>query len=298
MMHWHIFNTGIFSGDFADFDEVEDVYNSIMAVVCVLCAGTAAGLTVGLLSLDITKLEIKIMTGSNDEKKAAQRILPVVKQHHLLLVTLLLFNALANETLPVFLGALMPNYLAVIVSVTLVLIFGEILPSAFFTGSQQLITAAKFTPVVYILFALFYPISFPISKLLDYWFGEDDDNGNISRRELEALVILQGDDHKKLMRSQTLRPSLDDNDSHSAFEEGLSAHEVQLMTGILKLCFDSYRKGLHDIVKYKAEQQGIERYFGERVFQNTCLPSPQPSPYCGIYACERANCGKFLFHKG
>ena len=60
----------------------------------------------GLLSLDITKLEIKSITGTKKEKSAAARVLPIIKQHHLLLVTLLLFNSLANETLPIFLGAL------------------------------------------------------------------------------------------------------------------------------------------------------------------------------------------------
>lgn len=225
---WHI---QLFNGDFADFDEIEDIYNTLMATFCVVCAGLAAGLTIGLLSLDITKLEIKIMTGSHDEQDAARKILPIIKQHHLLLVTLLLFNAMANETLPVFLGALMPNYLAVIVSVTLVLIFGEIIPSAFFTGPNQLITGARLTPLVYTLFALFYPIAFPISKVLDFWFGEEEDSGSISRKELEALVILQGDEHKRLTRQNTLNYG-GENGSHV---EGLSTHEVQLMTGILKL---------------------------------------------------------------
>lgn len=225
---WHI---QLFNGEFADFDEIEDIYNSLMATFCVVCAGLAAGLTIGLLSLDVTKLEIKIMTGSLEEKVAAEKILPIIKQHHLLLVTLLLFNAMANETLPVFLGALMPNYVAVIVSVLLVLIFGEIIPSAFFTGPNQLLTGARLTPLVYLLLALFYPVSYPISKILDYWFGEDEDSGNISRNELEALVILQGDDRKKLTRQNTISKK-DDNEQHL---QGLSSHEVKLMTGILNL---------------------------------------------------------------
>ena len=61
------------------------------------------------------------MIGSTEEKEAASAVMPIVKKHHLLLVTLLLFNSLANESLPIFLGALVPNYLAIIVSVTLIL---------------------------------------------------------------------------------------------------------------------------------------------------------------------------------
>lgn len=192
--HWSNFwnNIAVTAGSFADFSEIEDIYNSCMAAFCVLCAGLAAGLTIGLLSLDLTKLEIKLMTGTEDEKAAVTQIIPIVKQHHLLLVTLLLFNALANETLPIFLGAIVPNYIAVILSVTLVLVFGEIIPSALFTGPDQLLTAAKLTKLVYFLLLIFYPISYPISKLLDYCFGAEENSGAISREELAALVVLQG----------------------------------------------------------------------------------------------------------
>ncbi|RYG62175.1 DUF21 domain-containing protein, partial [archaeon] len=223
-------------GDFADFSEMEDIYNASMAALCVICAGLAAGLTMGLLSLDVTKLEIKTMTGTAEEKLAAKSILPIVQQHHLLLVTLLLFNAIANETLPIFLGALVPNYMAVLMSVTLILIFGEIMPSALFTGPDQLLTAAKLTPLVYFLLALFYPISFPFSKVLDCMFGTDESAGNISRRELEALVVLQGSEHRKLHRTNSMRADSNQEDDKLGREgEGLSNNEVKMMTGILHL---------------------------------------------------------------
>lgn len=242
----------ISTGDFADFSDLADVYNAIMAFVCVLCAGLAAGLTMGLLSLDTTKLEIKTMTGTSKEKRAAASILPIVKQHHLLLVTLLLFNSIANETLPIFLGALVPNYLAVLISVTLILIFGEILPSALFTGPNQLLTAARLTGLVYFLLALFYPITFPISKVLDYVFGAEEDGGSISREELEALVILQGSNHRKLARENSI---MSDSDKSAVMEEGdspedgLSSHEVNLMTGILKLSTCTVRSAMIPVKK-------------------------------------------------
>jgi metal transporter CNNM len=196
------------TGDFADFDDMQDVYNSIMVLVCIVCAGLAAGLTIGLLSLDVTKLEIKLMIGSNEEKSAVNALLPIVQNHHLLLVTLLLFNSLANETLPIFLGALVPNYVAVLLSVTLVLIFGEIIPSALFTGPNQLMTAAKLSSLVYFLLGLFYPIAFPIAKILDYLFGIEEGGGNITREELEALVVLQGSEPRTSVMSNESSPLL------------------------------------------------------------------------------------------
>ena len=64
------------------------------------------------------------------------------------MVTLLLMNALANEALPLFLDKLVPAYMAVILSVTLVLFFGEIIPSAIFTGPNQLAISSKLAPLV------------------------------------------------------------------------------------------------------------------------------------------------------
>jgi len=102
-----------------------------MVVTCTICAALASGLTIGLMAFDSTKLGIKTLIGTENEKAAAKSIIPIIKRHHLLLVTLLLFNALATEALPIFLGELVPNYLAVIISVTLVLIFGEVHSDAF-----------------------------------------------------------------------------------------------------------------------------------------------------------------------
>lgn len=70
--------------------------------------------------------------------------MPVVNNHHWLLVTLLLCNAIANEALPLFLDKLVPAWLAVVLSVSFVLLFGEIIPSALFTGPSQLRVSSYF----------------------------------------------------------------------------------------------------------------------------------------------------------
>ncbi|CAN0456693.1 unnamed protein product, partial [Scytosiphon promiscuus] len=43
------------------------------------------------------KIETSGKPGTVEEKRQASRILPLVSRHHFLLVTLLLFNSLANE---------------------------------------------------------------------------------------------------------------------------------------------------------------------------------------------------------
>jgi metal transporter CNNM len=84
-----------------------------------------SGLTMGLLSLDIMSLEVLKRGGKPHQQRYSTRILQLVKRHHLLLVTLLLANAVAVEAMPIFLSKITSEVVAVIVSVTAILIFGE-----------------------------------------------------------------------------------------------------------------------------------------------------------------------------
>ncbi len=87
-----------------------------------------SGLTVGYSSIDPLQLEIVIENGTEQQRADAKKIAIIVEKKHLLLATLLLSNALAMESLPIFLDAIMPATLAIILSTTIVLIFGEVLP--------------------------------------------------------------------------------------------------------------------------------------------------------------------------
>ena len=120
--------------DVASPSERNFVLDITMVFVTVLCAGFASGLTQGLLSLDFTEMTIKSRSGTPTEKGYASKVIPVISRHHLLLVTLMLWNASATEALPIFLAGLVPEYLAIVISVTLVLFVGEIIPAAILTG--------------------------------------------------------------------------------------------------------------------------------------------------------------------
>ena len=61
-----------------------------------------------------------------------------------------------------------------LLSVTCVLIFGEILPSAVMTGPAQLQIAAALSPAVRVLMILTAPISWPIARTLDCVLGHHD----------------------------------------------------------------------------------------------------------------------------
>jgi hypothetical protein len=94
----------------------------------VVMAGVMSGLTMGLMSLDLTTLRVVAKTGDRRSRRYAAKIIPLVEKHHLLLVTLLLANASAMEALPIFLDKIVSPTISIILSVSLVLMFGEVIP--------------------------------------------------------------------------------------------------------------------------------------------------------------------------
>ncbi|XP_004241153.1 DUF21 domain-containing protein At4g14240-like isoform X1 [Solanum lycopersicum] len=160
----------------------------------VLFAGIMSGLTLGLMSLGIVELEILQQSGTPAEKKQAAVILPVVQKQHQLLVTLLLCNAAAMEALPLYLDKMFNQYVAVILSVTFVLAFGEVIPQAICTR-YGLAVGANFVWLVRVLMVICYPIAFPIGKMLDCVLGHHE--VLFRRAQLKALVSIHSQEAGK-----------------------------------------------------------------------------------------------------
>eukprot|EP00418_Pyrodinium_bahamense_P095503 CAMPEP_0179025836 /NCGR_PEP_ID=MMETSP0796-20121207/8198_1 /TAXON_ID=73915 /ORGANISM="Pyrodinium bahamense, Strain pbaha01" /LENGTH=478 /DNA_ID=CAMNT_0020721885 /DNA_START=288 /DNA_END=1720 /DNA_ORIENTATION=+ len=193
------------------------------AFSCITCAALAAGLTLGLTSIDEFKMKILLHEEAEeiepsappseravaqqrllDNQKHARKILPLISGHyfgstaagylhavdptneHYLLVTLLLANATANEALPLFLDKLVPAWLACLLSVSVVLIFGEIIPSAVFTGPKQLLLAARMSPLVRAVKFVLLPLAWPLSLMLDKCLGREEEC--YSRAHIKGLI--------------------------------------------------------------------------------------------------------------
>lgn len=169
------------------------VYAGISCIL-VLFAGIMSGLTLGLMSLGLVDLEILQRSGTPSEKKQAAAILPVVQKQHQLLVTLLLCNAVAMEALPIYLDKLFNQYVAIILSVTFVLSFGEVIPQAICTR-YGLAVGANFVWLVRFLMIVSYPISYPIGKVLDWVLGHNE--ALFRRAQLKALVSIHGQEAGK-----------------------------------------------------------------------------------------------------
>ncbi|KAL7541213.1 hypothetical protein ACHAXR_010724 [Thalassiosira sp. AJA248-18] len=173
------------------------------AIFSVLVVVVISAMFLGFLTLDPLDLRVKMRAAIDPiEREAAVAVFQLVSQSHRLLVTLLLMNALAYECLPLFLDKLMPTYLTILFSVTLLLIFGELIPSAIFTGPDQLLLASKLAPAVSVSMTVFHPVTYPLVKLLDWLVPPASDEEEYNRAELSALVRIQYEERMNEVQRQ------------------------------------------------------------------------------------------------
>lgn len=147
------------------------------------------------MSMSLVDLEVLARSGTPKDRKHAAKILPVVKNQHLLLCTLLICNAAAMEALPIFLDSLVTAWGAILISVTLILLFGEIIPQSV-CSRYGLAIGSTVAPFVRVLVWICFPVAYPISKLLDVLLG----HGRVAlfrRAELKTLVNLHGNEAGK-----------------------------------------------------------------------------------------------------
>ena len=134
----------------------------------VLLAGSAlcSGLTLGVMGLDTSNLEILQQAGSAKERVWAEKILTVRRDGNLLLCTLLWMNMGINSLFSIVIADLTTGLVGFLVSTPLIVILGEIIPQAS-CQRHGLRVGAFFVPVVRVLIFLCYPLARPVAWCLD-----------------------------------------------------------------------------------------------------------------------------------
>ncbi len=207
-----------------------------MVAFLTLFAGMMSGLTVGYLSVDQLTMELRQTTGTQMEKEYSKVILPVLSNRHWLLCTLLLMNSFAMEALPVFLDRVFSRFAAVVISVTLLLIFGEVIPQALCTGPRQIQIAAMAAPMTRFLMIVSWPITFWLGKALDIILGEQGKT-RYQNQDLKALVEMHTYDAlKKISEEEEKNPFIPKDDIPKPSNTmGLSPEEANLMISALEI---------------------------------------------------------------
>ena len=169
------------------------IVNSVMLLCCMGVGALMSGLLMGVMTLDPLMLGVKSRSANTSEERImAMKLMPFSQNKNLVLVSILIVNCAVNEALPVFFDALLDSpWLSILCALTVVLLVGEILPSAYFTGTDQVRIAFKLIPVLRFVIILTSPISYPLGKLMDKYFHEGDDRSAFKRGELSALVRIQ-----------------------------------------------------------------------------------------------------------
>ncbi|XP_041826955.1 metal transporter CNNM4 isoform X2 [Melanotaenia boesemani] len=164
----------------------------VILICCLLVlSGMFSGLNLGLMALDPMELRIVQSCGTEKEKKYARKIEPIRRKGNYLLCSLLLGNVLVNTTLTILLDDLIGSGLGAVVASTIgIVIFGEIVPQAL-CSRHGLAVGANTIMLTKFFMLLTFPLSFPVSKLLDFLLGQEI--GTVYNREklVEMLKVTE-----------------------------------------------------------------------------------------------------------
>lgn len=140
----------------------------------------------------ISKSEMELWSRSDNEyqKRVSQPILEILNNHHFLLSTLLLSNALSLEALPIFLDKIVPAYLAIFISTAAVVVFGEVIPQAYCTGEHKVSIGYHMAPFVRGLECVLYPFVKPIVFVLDKLIEHDEKQIVLDREKMKTVLLL------------------------------------------------------------------------------------------------------------
>ncbi|GAA5865895.1 hypothetical protein JCM8547_005751 [Rhodosporidiobolus lusitaniae] len=227
----------------------------VFSIFLVLLGGVFSGLSLGLMGLDATNLQVLATSGPPSTRRDAQKVLNLLSNgRHFVLCTLLLSNVVVNETLPVFLDTLTGGsdggLLAIVISSALIVIFGEVLPQAV-CARHGLKVGAKCVGFVRALMYLESPICYPTAKLLDALLGTHSST-LYRREELKTLISLHA-----TSSSSSYTPT--SGDGYAPVDElpsggggGLAEAEVELVGKVLGMA----EKTVEDAMRELKELRG------------------------------------------
>lgn len=154
----------------------------LVVALAVAISAVCSGLNVSIMALTLADLRRKAKLGDRDAKS----VLPLRKNIHLTLSAILLTNVAAVSATSLVLESVFYGLVAVIVSTLLIVVFGEILPQAFFVR-RALYFCARLSRILKLMIVVTYPVSKPLQLLLDKLF--QGENAQLQTRHELGLMI-------------------------------------------------------------------------------------------------------------
>jgi metal transporter CNNM len=151
-------------------------------LILVGMSAVCSGLNIALMSLSIADLRRKAKLGN----VKAKNVLPFRKNSHLALASILFSNVAVISASSLVLEHHLNGWLAGLVSTLLIVVFGEVLPQAWF-ARYALTFCATLAPLLRLMIIVTYPVSKPLQLLLDKIIGHEDHRLH-SRSELGMII--------------------------------------------------------------------------------------------------------------
>lgn len=188
-------------------------------IALVTLSAICSGLNVAVMSLDIADLRRKAKLGN----RQAQKMLPLRRNTHLVLASILLTNIAVVSATTLVLDQRLNGILAGLLSTLLIVVFGEVIPQALFS-KNPLLWSSRFATMLRVMIVVSFVVSKPLQLLLDKLFPRQRTKLQ-SRQELGLMIT----EHLT-------------NDTSE-----LDGDEVEIMRGALSLSEKRVRDILTDI---------------------------------------------------
>ncbi|HEY5442118.1 MAG TPA: CNNM domain-containing protein [Candidatus Saccharimonadales bacterium] len=185
----------------------------------VIASAICSGLNIAVMSLDLGELKRKAKL----DNRAAKRVLPLRRNSHLTLASILLANVAAVSATSLVLDQRFNGWIAGLLSTLLIVILGEIIPQALFSRNP-LAWSSFFAPLLKGLTLITFVVSKPLQLLLDQLFPHE--RARLQSRHELGLMITE---------------HLSDETSE------LDEDEIEIMRGALQLSEKRVRDIMTDI---------------------------------------------------
>jgi len=165
------------------------ILSLIITAILIGLSAIYSGLNVALLSLSLDDLKLKAKLGNRNAKK----LIPFRKNINLPLASILLSNVAVISATSLVLKQHFNGWIAGFASTLLIVIFGEVLPQAYFSRNALKLTS-KFLQIIRFVIVVTYPISKPLEILLNKLLG--DEKSNLPTRRELGFMITEHTDHE------------------------------------------------------------------------------------------------------
>ena len=187
---WEHYRTRDFWVAVVERSAVPNLWLQVLVSVLLLCLSALfSGLNISLLALDPVELQVLQNSGTHTEQNHARRIESVRRHGNYVLCTLLLGHALINAALAVWMCQILGmTWQSTVLCAFGIFFIGEILPHSV-ASRHGLAIASKTIWVTRVLMVLSFPVSYPISKLLDLVLRQEISNFYTREKLLEMLRV-------------------------------------------------------------------------------------------------------------